>query len=160
MNRAARALRFVANGSASPMETNLAMALCLPRMLGGYGFELPQLNARIEVRAGGGLMGRSYFECDLYWDGCKTAIEYDSAQFHSGTEAETRDSSRRSGLLVRDVLVITVTTDQFFDARKLDEVARALAKRMGKRLPANNASWMMKRHELRAGFLHDLPGNR
>ena len=53
VNRATRALRYVANGSASPMETNLAMALCLPRMLGGYGFELPQLNARIEARAQG-----------------------------------------------------------------------------------------------------------
>lgn len=155
-NKAARALRFVANGSASPMETILCMALCLSRMLGGYGFELPLLNHWIDAGPARGLLGRDHFECDLYWPRCKTAIEYDSREFHEGAEAETRDSARRSGLLIRDVLVITVTKDQFFDARKLDEVARALAKRMGKRLPANDAGWMMKRYRLRAELVEDL----
>ncbi|WP_232050799.1 hypothetical protein [Arabiibacter massiliensis] len=159
-NKAARALRFVANGSASPMETILCMALCLPRMLGGYGFELPRLNYWIDAGPARGLLGRDHFECDLYWPRCKTAIEYDSREFHEGTVAETRDSARRSGLLIRDVLVITVTRDQFFDARKLDEAARALAKRMGKRLPANDAGWMMKRHRLRAELIEDLSRGR
>ena len=49
MKKARRALRFVANGSASPMETNVAMLLCLPTVVGGFGFELPQMNYRIEI---------------------------------------------------------------------------------------------------------------
>mgnify|MGYP007055184147 FL=1 len=38
--KAARALQYVMGDSASPRETALAMLLCLPYRLGGYGIEL------------------------------------------------------------------------------------------------------------------------
>ena len=41
--RALEALRFIADGSASPMETVLTMLLCLSTALGGYGLPLPRL---------------------------------------------------------------------------------------------------------------------
>ena len=89
-NKALRALRFIADSSASPMETNLVMALCLSRMIGGYGLDLPELNACIEVRTKG-LVQRERFECDLYWRKRHVAVEYDSGEHHSGNAAETRD---------------------------------------------------------------------
>ena len=153
--KATRALRFIADTSASPMETNLVMALCLPRMLGGYGLDLPELNPCIKAQ-GKGLVERDHFSCDLYWRAHRTAVEYDSDEYHSGPEAETRDSARRSALLSQGVTVVTITPDQFFDARKLDEAARAVAKLTGKRLPSNDASWMMRRHRLRSELLEDM----
>lgn len=153
--KARRALRFVRDGSASPMETNLVMALCLPRMLGGYGIELPELNPRIAARSGG-LVARDHFACDLYWKKHRVAVEYDSREHHSGNDAETRDSARRSALLAQGITVVTITPEQFFDARKLDEAARAVAKLTGTRLPANEAGWMMRRHDLRAELLSDM----
>lgn len=152
---AARALRFIANASASPMETNLVMSLCLPRMLGGYGLELPELNSRVEAKTKG-LIERDHFSCDLYWRRQRIAVEYDSREHHSGAEAETRDSSRRSALLSHRVTVVSITPEQFFDARKLDEAARAVAKLIGQRLPENEPRWMMKRYNLRAVLLKDI----
>ena len=154
-NKALRALRFVADSSASPMETNLVMALCLSRMIGGYGLDLPELNACIEVRTKG-LVQRERFECDLYWRKRHVAVEYDSGEHHSGNAAETRDSARRSALISQGVTVVSITPDQFFDARKFDESARAVAKLTGKRLPPNDASWMMKRYRLRKELLQDM----
>lgn len=153
--KAIRALRFVADGSASPMETTLTMSLCLSRMLGGYGLNLPELNARIEAHSKA-LVSRNYFACDLYWRKYRVAVEYDSAEQHSGAEARSRDSSRRSSLLAQNITVISVTTSQFFDARRLDEAARAVAKLTGKNLPENDTGWMMKRHELRTELLKDI----
>lgn len=152
--KAVRALRFIAEASASPMETNLAMSLCLPRMIGGYGLDMPELNFRIDARSKG-LVERDHFVCDLYWKKSRTCAEYDSGAHHSGEEAEARDSARRSALLSEGVTVVSVTPSQFFDARKFDETARAIAKLICKRLPDNNASWMMRRYELRAELLKD-----
>lgn len=154
-NAALRALRFVADSSASPMETSLAMALCLSRMIGGYGLGLPELNPRIEVRAKG-LVQRDHFECDLYWRRRRVAVEYDSEAHHSGSAAEARDSARRSALLSQGITVVSITPDQFFDARQFDEAARAVAKLIGKRLPANEAAWMMRRYRLRKELLRDV----
>ena len=153
--KARRALRFIAARSASPMETNLAMMLCMPRMLGGYGLDLPELNARIEARAKG-LVERDHFSCDLYWREQRVAVEYDSGLHHSGAEAEARDSARRSALQSNGISVVSITPEQFFDARKVDEAARAVAKLTGKRLPPNDASWMMRRYKLRKELLQDM----
>lgn len=158
-NKAVRAMRFIADASASPMETNLTMALCLPRMIGGYGLDIPELNLRIEVRTKG-LVPRDHFKCDLYWRRQHVAVEYDSGEHHSGVEAETKDSARRSALLSQGVTVASITPDQFFDARKFDEAARAVAKLLGKRLPANEAAWMMRRYRLRHELLQDTRQGR
>ena len=154
-NKALRALRFIADSSASPMETNLVMALCLSRMIGGYRLGLSRAHACIEVRTKG-LVQRERFECDLYWRKRHVAVEYDSGEHHSGNAAETRDSARRSALISQGVTVVSITPDQFFDARKFDESARAVAKLTGKRLPPNDASWMMKRYRLRKELLQDM----
>ena len=65
--RARRALDYLTDGAASPMETVLVMLLCLPTSLGGYGLALPRLNYGIEASAGGGSsLRRVRYRCDLY----------------------------------------------------------------------------------------------
>ena len=47
--KAIKALRYVANGSASSRETILTMLLTLPYRMGGYGLKQPLLNHRIDL---------------------------------------------------------------------------------------------------------------
>ncbi|WP_172623477.1 PDDEXK family nuclease [Arabiibacter massiliensis] len=152
--QALEALRFVADGSASPMESVLTMLLCLSTVLGGYGLALPLLNYLVrmpdDVRRA---TGRARCFCDLCWPEAKLAVEYESDAFHGGETDIARDSKRRAALARAGYTVVTVTWAQVRDARELDEVARVLAKRLGKRLRISRADWMSRRFELRNAIM-------
>ena len=63
---ARRALRHVAEGSRSPMETAMAMLLCLPPRMGGYGFPLPRLNKAVAMqRYLRSIPAKRRYVCDL-----------------------------------------------------------------------------------------------
>lgn len=151
--RARRALRYVMDGSASPMESVLAMLLCLPSSLGGYGLRRPRLNCEVVVDGAVGRARRIVRRCDLYWPEARLAVEYESDAHHLGSGDFARDSARRTELAREDVFVVTVAKGQVLDARKLDEVARALAKRLGQRRRCSRADQMARRYELRAALL-------
>jgi hypothetical protein len=125
--RALQALNFIADASASPMETVLTILLSLPYRYGGYGFALPLLNHPID-------RGLSRYRCDLYWPKAKLAVEYDSDQFHTGADRIAQDSIRRNTLALLGIEVVTVTWQQIRTASKFREVAFLLSKRLGKRL--------------------------
>lgn len=129
--RARSALRHVMERSASPMETVLAMLLCLPRRLGGYGLPRPELNARIDTGGDArALTGKACFLGDLYWRADRLDVEYDSTSWHSGERSLRSDSARRNGLASMGIDVLSVTSDQVFDVRRLDAVARLIARRI------------------------------
>lgn len=152
--RAKRALRFVIDGSASPMESALAMLLWLPTSFGGYGLRRPRLNYEVTVvGTASGSTRKINRRCDLYWPESKLAVEYESDLCHTGPDNILRDSVRRTELAKEDVHVITVTKEQLLDARKLDEVAHALARLLGMRLRCSRTDWMTRRFELRAKLL-------
>lgn len=74
LDKARRAVRYLINGSASPMETAFAMLLCLPYALGGYGIRRPQLNYRTEVPASlRAEAGRSICVFDMCWPALRLA---------------------------------------------------------------------------------------
>jgi len=156
---ARRAINFVADGSASPMETVLAMLLTLPYRLGGYGFPKPMLNYRIDVPFGayesnndfpalvtitsaGTITTKSFsasadiskYYCDLYWPEKKVAVEYDSDAFHTGSDRIAKDAIRRNALTSAGVTVITVSRSQITTAALLRNLAEDLSKLLGKRL--------------------------
>lgn len=152
--RARQALRFLADGSASPMESIVAALLCLPSSFGGYGLAFPRLNYEVampdEVRTA---TGRRRCVCDLYWPTWRLAVEYESDLHHTGGERITSDSKRRAALELAKVSVVTITRGQVYDARAFDEVTRALAKLMGKRLRISQTGWLMRRYDLRSQML-------
>ena len=136
---AMRSLRFLIDGSASPMETILTMLLTLPYKLGGYGFPKPQLNYRIEVSDKVTSTkikptSRPAFYCDLYWPDKKVAVEYDSDEYHSGALRIEKDAIRRNALESVGVRMITVSRRQLTDAAKMREVSEALSRLLSKRL--------------------------
>lgn len=132
--KAAKALRYVANGSASPRETILAMQLTLPYRLGGYGLEAPLLNHRIDLgKRERRIAGRNYLVGDLYWPKAKLDVEYDGGN-HADPERMQKDSMRRNALVSMGITVITVTKWQMEDGGEMNAIAHTIADRLGKRL--------------------------
>lgn len=133
--KALRALQFVLDRSASPIESVLAMLLSLPYRLGGYGLEKPQLNYRIDVPPRfRKLADRSYCECDLCWPAARLVVEYDSRLHHSDADRRESDARRRNTLIALGFTVATVSADQVLDGGSFNRLAHQLANRLGKRL--------------------------
>ena len=147
--KARQALAFVAEGSASPMETALAMLLCLPRAQGGYGLPLPLLNHEVVLRSARKTAWKKTYCCDLFWPEGSLAVEYDSDMFHTGSKRIAHDSKRRNALLSAGIAVVTVTTAQIKDAREIDEIAVVLSQALGRRARTSMKGLMTRRHELR-----------
>lgn len=145
--KACRALQYILDNSASPMETALAMLLCLPYKLGGYGIRQPCLNDRIEVDTT--LNKSGYFSCDLYWHQAKLAVEYDSDQFHSGADHLTRDSIRRGDLEAVGIRVISVTKGQVTNKSEMEKIAHLVAKYTSKELRFTEPAFSSANAELR-----------
>lgn len=136
--RAQQALAYVCDGAASPREALLAALFTLPRSRGGFGLPRPSLNHRVGIPARyRRLFNQAHYECDLYWPSGKVAIEYDSDQYHTGTERIAHDATRRNALALLGIEIISVTNQQLFDAKEIDRVARIVAKRIGKPLRYN-----------------------
>jgi hypothetical protein len=148
--RASRALRYIADNSASPMETILTMLLTLPYKLGGYGLPMPELNCRIvPVKAAKRSASKSFYSCDLFWSNIDLAVEYDSDLYHTGAERIASDSKRRNTLTSIGVLVITVTRKQIYSVVEFEKVARLIAGNMDRRLRFKNPKFADTHRELR-----------
>lgn len=148
--KAERALRHVADGSASPMETALFMLFCLPAMLGGYAIEHPVLNQkRVLGKHAGRLVLSPYLIPDLYWPMLRLDVEYDSEAFHASPESLKRGAQRTLALRVMDVDVVSLTKEVVRDVDAFDSVARLLCKRLERRPPSTTDKYCARRLELR-----------
>ena len=154
--KAMRALRYLRDGSASPMETKLAILLTLPYMLGGFGFSLPEMNKRIDVpKALMGHFRKGYYVCDLFWPDERIAVEYDSDQQHTGSERIANDSIKKNALAMAGVRVVTVTKLQLYRSAELEKAARTIAGYMGRRLFSRKSDFPAMHLELREQMLWD-----
>ena len=153
--KACRALRYIANGSASPMETRLFMLLTLPHEQGGYELPAPVLNRRIDLsNSTDWRLRKSGYRCDLFWPDASLAIEYDSDTYHTGADRIARDSKRRFDLLMLGITVITITSRQLRNAVEFDGLARLIAGKLHKRLRFKNPQQFLKaKRELRGLLL-------
>lgn len=134
VKKARRALKFVAEGSRSPMETKTYMQLCLPPMLGGYGLPKAELNPEIKLDEEARKLTGSY-TCygDICWPDDRLDIEY-YGEVHAGANKMKRDAGRTLGIEHMGWRVLTVTSPQVFDIEKFETVAKAAAAHLGYRL--------------------------
>ena len=140
--RALRAAKHVLKASASPKESQLAMLLSLPYRLGGYGFAQPSMNHRIDLSVERQMLLRKrFFVCDLYWPKEKVDVEYDSAEFHASKERLVADARRRAALEGLGISSIGITGAQILDPLDFEDLAKTIARIMGRqiKLPANFA---------------------
>lgn len=125
----------VIEGSASPMETELALRLTLPYRNGGFGLPMPSMNHPIEAsprlkRA----IGSDNYRADLCWPDKHLIVEYDSDMFHTGGERIAKDSQRRMALEAMGYTVISVTKAQYHSPENFRQIAHTLARILGKRI--------------------------
>jgi len=155
--KATHALSYMIDGSASPMETKLTMFLTLHYMLGGFGFNLPELNKRIILtKTARKYFRKNYYVCDLFWPDKNVAVEYDSDQQHTGSDRIANDSKRRNVLESSGIRVITVTKQQLFSSVELERAARTIAKHLNKRLFPTKSNFYTAHQELREQLLEDF----
>lgn len=157
---ALRALCFVVDNAASPMETVLTLLLCLPYRLGGYGIGQPQLNYHVDVPSRQRkLADREYCECDLCWPGSNLVVEYDSALYHLDPERQESDARRRGTLVSLGFTVLTVSRKQVMDGGAFNRLAHQVASLTGKRLryvdPGFTRAHLALREELFQGMMDD-----
>lgn len=152
---AARALRFAADGAASPMETILSLLLCLPCRSGGYGVPLATFNQRPRDVPGADPAMRGCHRCDLLWRREGVALEYEGEKTHAGAMQTTRDSQRDNALAMRGQALIKVTKAQVYDVDAFDVVARQVLGLLGRRLRPDHhpKDWQLRRANLRDALL-------
>jgi very-short-patch-repair endonuclease len=150
--KARRALQFIADGAASPMETIVTMLLTLPYKLGGYGFSMPLLNYSVDVSLNTSRNARTRkYRCDLYWPERRVAIEYDSESYHVDSKQIAKDMIRRNALVSTGIKVVTVSKTQVSNRANLRELAFVLGKLLGKRM-----KFQTKKYFAHHAALHSL----
>ena len=136
-----KAAPFILNGSASPIETRLAMFFGMPMHTGGQGIGMPTMNHRIWIPESRRFeFKHDHYDCDIYWPKAKTAIEYDSDGYHGRPEKKMLDMARRNDLESLGIHVITIVPDVLSDLTELEKIAGDIRKRLGtrKRVTTNN----------------------
>ena len=155
IKNARRALRFIADGSASPMETALTMLLTLPYKLGGYGFPLPLLNCPVHVPVNNRrIKAKSKYYCDIYWPDMQVDVEYDSDYYHTNDERIAKDAIRRNALSSVGVTVVTVSRMQINSTAELRSVAVVLGRLFNKQLKCPLPEFTVNHAALRNQVLH------
>lgn len=152
---ARKAARHVLSGSASPMETAVAMELSLPYSLGGKNFPKPLLNHGVKLTDGAAIIaGRRRLRYDLFWPEALLAVEYDSKQHHSSSTSRIKDSQKRAASINMGITVIGITEKQFLNMLEFDEIATMLARLLEHRIRPRSKGYRAKRFELRAQLRH------
>ena len=130
---AKKAAKFVADGSASPKETQLALVLGLPMNQGGAGLGLPCMNYAVEASRQARLVsGRQFFKCDLCWPDVKVDVEYQSRMVHEGEASRISDSRRANALESMGWTVISVTNNELANITAIDVIGRTIRAYLGK----------------------------
>lgn len=162
---ARRALKYIADGAASPMESILYLLLCLPRSLGGYGISTPVLNAKRPVtKSAGSLTFSKHLIPDLYWPQQRLDVEYDSEEFHSSPDRLAAGARRTLALRAMHVEVVSITYDIISDSTAFNTTARMIVRRLGMRNYKASPTVEKRRTALRSSLLHSkdiythLPG--
>lgn len=148
--KAARALRFCADDSASPRETKQALVIGLPMRHGGYGAGIPRMNYEVEAsKEARAIAGRSSFRCDLCWPEAKLDVEYQSREMHEGERSRIRDSRRTNALKAMGWTVMGITNDELDSLTATDAIAFAIYRHLGRRFRVTTSDFHARKVKLR-----------
>ena len=152
--KAVRAIRYIQDGSASPMETKVAILLTLPYKLGGFGFSMPEMNRKFTPsKTDKILTSKKYYSGDLFWQHHNLAVEYDSNLHHTGSSNIARDSEKRNAYKLMGIALISVTTSQLYNSEEFKKIAFILAKTLNKRIRVDGKKFALAHQELRDELL-------
>lgn len=143
--RAERLLSQVREGSNSPMETILALLLCLPRRLGGLGLGPVVMNKRVSTSTGERWV-------DLFFPEHGVGVEYKGRESHS-IEKVGRDDRRQNKLVGSGVSVLNVWYEDLVDPLLFRQLQNDIAHAMGVRLRIRSEGFERRQSLLRAEVL-------
>lgn len=147
--RACEALKYVVPNSNSPRETDVAIALALPRTEGGLMYAGFRMNEDVVLPESlVKELGQSIVRPDFSWPN-GTVAEYDSKQEHLGPEARARDERKRRAYQAVGLDCLTITneilrSDFLYDAFEAD-----LSQSLGVRRRPLSPALKKKRQDLR-----------
>lgn len=128
--KALRALAWVADGAASPLETATGMILHLPMKYGGYGLPVHAFNRKVplskEARC---LAGRMYCKLDLSWGDVKYDLEVQGKYDHSNQLDS--DSKRELALKHDGYRYDPITYAQITSPFDMAVIAKRVAREIG-----------------------------
>mgnify|MGYP002233839339 CR=1 FL=1 len=147
--KARKAVRHIAPGSLRRWRRPSSCCSACPLGSAGTACRRPVMNGRASLKkqACRKPSDRRY-RCDLLWPAADIAVEYDSFLHHGSRAKMADDARRRNDLLARGTTVVSITGRTVWNLIELDEIARLLARRMGKRLSTNGVGWRKAQHEL------------
>ncbi|WP_294438728.1 hypothetical protein [uncultured Slackia sp.] len=149
VHMARKALAHVVDGSASPMETAMAVMLTFPTRLGGMGFERPELNKEIVTEAG-------VRKIDLLWPRLKFGLEYNGRPYHAGEQAHERDERRKNAILASGVELMTVYYKDIAQSFYFDQLVSRICKATHQRRRVRVKDFKFRQSLLRAKVLPAL----
>lgn len=142
--RARRALAFVRDNSFSPMESGIAISLCMPLRHGGFNLGTATMNPTLKIRAARRLDSDAPFierKPDLTIeakgrDGLRrrVALDYDSVSFHAGQASILHDIERRNEFAaLSGITYFSLTTALVNDFAQYEQMTRRIRRALGKR---------------------------
>ncbi|WP_180326743.1 DUF559 domain-containing protein [Raoultibacter phocaeensis] len=148
--KAQHAIRYLADGSASPRETKQAIVFGLPMRYGGYGLGIPRMNYEVHAnKAARAISGKSSFRCDLCWPEHKLDVEYQSRECHEGEESRLADSRRTNALMAMGWTVVGITNDELDSFAATETIAQTLRRHLGKRSQPRVSDYHARKLKLR-----------
>lgn len=147
---AARAVKYVKDGSASIMESLAYMILTLPHTLGGYGLKGAVFNYEILLKSKAEHLTQNRFYSGLYYKEAKLAVEYESFAYHNCPAEQSRDMLRSTRLERHGIVVMRLSTIQLYNKDACREFAINLATRLGKRIHIRTKKFLEMHDLLRA----------
>lgn len=151
---ARQALRFVRDGSRSPMETALALMVLLPREQGGLGLPDLKMNHKLavplELRH---TMSSASIEVDLLFADAMVTVEYDGAE-HAKLKRRTHDADRASTLELLGYRTRTITARHFTGKLEMHRALNGIVRMLGKK-PDTSVEFQERQDDLRKRLIAD-----
>ena len=131
---ALRALKYVSNGSNSPMETMMDMLRILPFSYGGFSISGQELNAQIILsKEAASVFRRKSCVVDALWRDIKVVFEYDSNKTHLNAQQHDHDKRKILALEMDGYKVFPVTYNMVSTIWEIENTFVMLRKMLGKR---------------------------
>lgn len=151
------AASWVQDGSASPLETRMALILCLDPRYGGEAWPRPHLNQRIDLTPEAQtLSGGTYRVADLFWPDLNVDLEVNGMAYHADRHGFAQASSRRAALEAMGCTVLEISFDQMRSYDKLDAMLQTFSAKTGMPLQDRTKGFVAAREHL----LDELFGSR
>lgn len=133
--KALQSVKYIKDGSASVMESIVYMILTLPHALGGYGLDGPVFNHEIILKDKAfKRLGQKRCFADIFYEGAKLAVEYESFAFHNSPSGHGKDAMRSAILERQSIEVMHLSTIQLYDRDACMDFAFNLAAQLGRRI--------------------------